>query len=167
MNPFPEMPERSIELPLGCKDLIDVEEVHKWQTARHWWDVVQDQLAYMEGYLARLIESTSGSYGLWLSRFQDHGSVVVVRDNQLKDQVLFASWSSIVQRRNLEAFFAESGSVAISPPVGRWKTHRSMLYRLPSGATAAAQFAGEVLQGGYGLPDRARIDLYHHEAPSA
>src|SRR5262245_2211731 len=126
MSPFPDMPERSIELPLGCKDLIDVAEIRKWQTARHWLDVVQDQLAYMEGYLTRLIESTSESYGLWLSRFQDRGSVSVVRDSQLKDKVLFASWSSIVQRRNLEAFFAESGSVAISPPVGRWKTHRSM-----------------------------------------
>jgi hypothetical protein len=167
MNPFPEMPERSIELPLGCKDLIDVEEVRKWQTAQHWRDVVQDQLAYMEGYLAGLIKSTRGSYSLWLFRFRDHGGIMVVRDDQLKDQVLFASWSSIVQRRNLEAFFAESGGVPISPPVGRWKTHRSMLYRLPPGAAAAAQFAGEVLRGGYGLPDRARVDLRYHEVPSA
>src|ERR1051326_1120682 len=162
MDGFPQMPKRSVDLPLGCKDLADAREIHEPNPAQWRQRRVADQLAYMEGYLAQLIESTGGSYGLWLSRFQDHGMVGVVCDSQLHDQVLIATWRSIVQQRNLAAYFGDVSAVAVQPRIGRWKTRHCMIYRLPADPTAAAGFAGQVFRGGYGFSDTSVIYLDYH-----
>ncbi len=47
MSDFTERPKRSIELPLGCKDLIDIAEIRDWKKAAypHWPKLVGEKLA--------------------------------------------------------------------------------------------------------------------------
>jgi len=167
MDTSPKMPKRSIELPLGCKDLIDDPAISASEARERRRGPVRDQLAYMEGYLARLIDSASGSYGLWLSRFQDRGMAGVIRDQHFGDRALVAAWRSVVQQRMLAAYFQDVPAVPISPPIGRWKTRKCIIYRLPSEPLAAARFAGEVFRGGYGLCDTSVISLDYHDTPAA
>ena len=81
------MPKRSLELPLGCKDLMDVEAI------RNWKPVVQrakpfrartDRLAYIEGQVGELLQSGSASKLISVGRYEDHGQVMIISDPDLR-----------------------------------------------------------------------------------
>jgi len=168
MSEFVQKPARSIELPLGCKDLIDVSEIRNWRPGvrLRFLAPSTDKLAYIGGYLTRLLKSAGTSHVVCISRFQDKGQVTVIRDPDLGRPVLFALWHNVAQQQALRALFDEAGLSPISEPVGRWKGKRSLRYPLPSGPSAAARFICEVLRAGYGLNDLAVIRLFFHENPA-
>ncbi len=169
MNNFPEMPKRSVELPLGCKDLFDLEQVRNWKPApqREWPSPTSDRLAYIEGQLAGLLQSGGKSKAVGVSRYEDHGQIMVISDPNLAASVLFASWHTATQEQALRRLFEEAGTSAAAEPVGRWKSKHSMKYLLPAEPSAAARFIGEVLRAGYGLGELSVINLSYHEAKPA
>ena len=59
VSEFIQQSKRSIELPLGRKDLIDVEGIRNWKPTVNpdWPPAKTDQLAYMEDCLTRLLQS--------------------------------------------------------------------------------------------------------------
>jgi len=165
MSKFIQRSERSLELPLGYKDLFDLQEVRNWRPyARpRWLRPSTDRLAYIEGYLTRLLESAGKSQVVCISRFQGAGQVTVIRDPDVEGRVLFALWHNVAQEQALLTLFEEVSLSPISEPVGRWKGKQSLRYPLPPDACAAARLIGEVLRAGYGLSDLAIINVYYHE----
>jgi hypothetical protein len=63
VSEFIQQSKRSIELTPGRKDLVDVEGIRNWKPTVNpdWPPVKTDQLAYMEGYLTRLLQSAGNA----------------------------------------------------------------------------------------------------------
>ncbi len=65
MNPFVDYQKRGIELPEGCKDLIDVLQLAS-ATAKHPAEPTPKGVAYIELYLFRLLVPGSKFRSLWI-----------------------------------------------------------------------------------------------------
>jgi hypothetical protein len=169
MDELPKMPERSVELPVGCKDLIDVDATRNWTRVDHpdWPKRTLDQLAYMEGYLARLIESAGTAVLVCIGRFQNKGSIMVVAAPDLPGSVVFARWSNAGQEQALQGVFGESGISPLTEPVGRYKAKKSVKYPLPAEPSDAARLIGGLLRAAYGLSDLSPVTLFHVQPKTA
>ena len=165
MSEFIQQSNRSVELPLGCKDLIDVQDIRDWKsvTRPDWLLLTKDRLAYMEGYLTRLLQQAGKSPLVLISRHQDGGSVLVVRDVDLVVPVVFVSWNGATQEHAVRAVFEQAGISPITEPVGRWKAKHSLKYPLATDHSIAAQFITGVFRMGYGLGDLASISMWYRE----
>jgi len=161
MSEFIQNPERGVELPLDCKDLIDIDEIRYWTPVAHpdWPPRTTDKLAYIEGYLARLLQTAGESPLVFLSCNQERGQVMVIRDPDPVGPAVFASCNGAAQEQVLRAIFEEAGMLPITGPVGRWKGKCSLIYPLPVDPSMAARFIGEVFRAGYGLGDLASISF--------
>jgi hypothetical protein len=158
MNVFPKMPERSVELPLGCKNLMDVEAIRNWKPAveQPWpWRAASDRLAYIEGQLADLLEAAGKSklVSIWLHK------VTVVADRDLNGSTILVQWRDAAEQESIRQVFEEGGIAATTEPLGRWKIKNGLKYTLPAEASSAARLIGEVLRNGYGLQMMAVIHL--------
>jgi len=163
MNKFVQKSERSVELPLGCKNLIDVGEVRDWTPVTHPnWTPTTDRLPYIEGYLARLFQLGNSAKVVVISRFQDLGQVMVRSGPNIVASVLFAIWHNAAQRQALDGVFEQAGLTPVAEP-GRWKAKHSFQYLLPEDSCAASQLIGEVFRTGYGLGDFSVINMWYHE----
>lgn len=170
MSDFPQMPKRSVELPLGCKDLMDIEAIRNWKPVgdRDWpWRVATDRLAYIEGQLAELLHSAGKSKLVSISRYQDHGQVMVIPDADLGASVIIASWRGASEGQTICQVFEDAGISPITGPLGRWKTKDHLKYTLPVEAADGARLIRELFRVGYGLGDMAVINLSHHERKPA
>src|SRR2546428_11532429 len=116
MSEFIQKSNRSIELPLGCKDLIDVEEIRNWKPAgrSNWSTWKEDQLAYLEGYVTRLLESAGKSTLVGISRHLDWGQVMVIPDADLVASVIFASWNGAAQEQAVRDVFEGAGIPSVT-----------------------------------------------------
>jgi hypothetical protein len=169
VSEFIQRSDRSIELPLGCKDLLDLEEIRSWKpgTGHSQPNISTDQLAYLEGYLAGLLESSGGSVLVGISLFQGMGHVYLIPDAALQAPVIFASWNGASQEHALRRALEEAGLQPATEPVGRWKASRTWKYLLPPSPAAAARAIGQIFRTGYGLGDLASVTLWYHEPRTA
>src|SRR5579862_5018088 len=165
MSEFIQQSKRSVELPLGCRDLIDIQDIRDWKSVNDpdWLVPAEDKLAYMEGYLTRLLQQAGKCPLVLISRHQDRGNVLVVRDVDLVVPVVFASRNGGTQEQAVRAVFEEAGISEITEPVGRWKAKRSLKYPLAADPSIAAQFIAGVFRMGYGLGDLASISMWYRE----
>ena len=169
MSDFIQRSDRSIELPLGCKDLLDIEEVRNWKvgTSHSRPKLSTDALAYLEGYLAKLLESAGNSTLVGISVFQGVGHIHVIPDATMPAAVIIASWNGAAQELAVRNALDEVGLQPATGPVGRWKAARSWKYLLPGDPSCAASAIGQVFRTGYELGDLASVTLWHHEAKTA
>jgi hypothetical protein len=152
---------RSVDLPPGCIDLMDVEGIRYWNTlARQSWPAwPADQLAYMEGFLARILQLAGDSSLVCISAHSDRGQVLVRPDPDPTGPALFAECSGAGQAQAVRVLFEEAGISPITGAVGRWRTKCLFVYPLPRDPVAAARFIGEVFRDGYGLSNNALISF--------
>ena len=169
MSEFIQRSDRSIELPLGCKELLDLEEIRNWKrgTRHNRSKLSTDKLAYLEGYLAGLLDSFGGHVLVGVSLFQGRNHLHVLPDSALADPVLFASWNGAAQEQTVRTALNDAGLQPASEPVGRWRAKRTLKYLLPRDSSLAAKLIGEVFRTGYGLADLAEVSVWCHEANTA
>ena len=165
MSKLVQKSKRSLELPLGCKDLIDVDSIRNWSKLDRpdWPKRTLDQLAYMEGYLAGLLQSAGKTALVCVGRSENRGTIMVVPASDLPGSVVFAMWNSAAQEQALRAVFDEARISPLVEPVGRYKANKCLKYPPPPGPSDAARFLGGLFRAGYGLEDLAPITLWHHE----
>ena len=66
MSDFVQRSNRSLDLQLGCKDLMNVEAIRDWKAASHpdkFRPLTEDRLAFVEGFLAERLKTTGHSKG--------------------------------------------------------------------------------------------------------
>jgi len=171
MSDFIQRSNRSIALPLGCKDLMDVEAIRDWKAASHpdvFKPLTKDHLAFVEDFLAERLETAGHStlVGIW--RFLDRGQIFVHKDPELVVPVVVAIWNGPAQEQAIRGTFEDAGISAATEPIGRWKEGKRLLkYLLPTATSKAAQLIGEVLRVGYGLNNLSMVSLYYHERNAA
>jgi hypothetical protein len=160
-------PTRSVELPPGCKDLIDLDDIRNWTSLadQSWPPRTTDQLAYMEGFLARLLQSCGRSPLVCISAHPDRGHVMVRPDPDPAGPALYPESSGPGQKKAVPAAFEEAGIQPITKPAGHWRKRCPILYPLPGEPAAAARFIGQIFRSAYGLSDLAPISfLYSRSA---
>src|SRR5438552_1007007 len=116
MSEFIQKPKRSVELPLGCKDLLDLEEIRNWAPVirPNWGQEATDKLAYMEGYLSRIMGSSGKFMLVSISRNLDQGWVTVVPDADLAGSVVLAWWNGSAQQQAVRVAFEEAGLAPVT-----------------------------------------------------
>jgi hypothetical protein len=170
MSDFPQMPKRSLELPFGCKDLIDVETIRNWKPVADRvrpFRATIDRLAYVEGQIAELLRLGGTAKLVSVSRHHDHGQLMVISDPDLSVSAVFAHWRDAHEEEALRKVFEEQGISSITGPVGGWKTKDALRYILPSEPLDAARLIGQVFCNGYGLGALAEVNLSYHERKRA
>lgn len=170
MSDFPQMPKRSLELPLGCKDLMDVESIRNWKPVvdrGRPFRATTDRLAYIEGQVAELLQLAGTSKLVSVGRYEDHGQVMVISDPDLSASAIFAHWRNALEQEAVRNVFEEHAIPAIIEPVGRWKTKDALKYTLPAEPSDAARLIGRVFCAGYGLGVLAVINVSYHERERA
>ena len=165
MSDFPQMPKRSLELPLGCKDLMDVEAIHNWKPVDRGrpFRATTDRLAYIEGQVAELLQLAGTSKLVSVGRYEDYGQIMVISDADLTASAIFARWRNAPEQEAVRNAFEEHGIPEIFEPVGNWKTKDSLRYNLPAHPSDAARLVVQVFCTGYGLGVLALINCSYHE----
>jgi hypothetical protein len=123
-----------------------------------------DRLAYLEGYLAGLLQSSGGHVLVGVSIFQGRSHLHVMPVSALPTPVLFASWDGAGQEQAVRTALEEAGLEPVTKPVGRWTAKRTLKYLLPDDPTLASRLIGQVLRTGYGLGDLTEVTIWNHEA---
>ena len=156
MSEFPQMPSRSVELPLGCKDLMDVEAIRNWKSVGGLelpWRETTDQLAYIEGQLAEFLQSAAKPKLVSVSRHWHYGQVMVTSDPDLSASTILAHWCNAAEQETIRKVFEEACMSPITGPVGKWKSKKALKYQLPAQNPHGARLIGELFRSGYGLGD--------------
>lgn len=170
MLDFPQMPKRSVELPLGCKDLMDVEAIRNWKSVGGLdlpWRETADQIAYIEGQLAEFLQAAGMPKLVSLSRHRDYGQVMVTSDPELSASTILAHSRDATEQQAIRKVFEEAGMPPLTGPVGRWKFRNALKYQLPAQSSDGARLIGELFRSGYGLGDLTVIHLSYHEPKRA
>jgi len=158
MNEFVNMGKRSIELPAGCKDLIDVlQPVKRLPIAKLAIYSAEGGLADLAKHLANLLEQGKKTKNLgitWHERNYLHlvkeglflTTLLVVHDNTHREQAV-------------RAVFASASLAPIrDEAVNGWSV-RVLKYALPAGASTIEELLSDLLGKGYGLAEDVRLEF--------
>jgi hypothetical protein len=166
--------KRSVELPPGCKDLVDVlRKVSKSKTCRpiksQWVPVPKPEQIATRGldhilrFMTRVLESTAKFTSLKIELPDREAAISVLRHSRpgILDLMLFVCRDT-EEERAIRAFFAQQQVAAtvdyLCRPVTPSST-RGLRYPLPQDATAASSLIGDFLRAVHGLTEEAGIDF--------
>jgi len=163
MNEFVNFQNRSIELPAGCKDLIDVlpppREVR----------MPVEGFAHVERYLSRLFQSAAKrrSVVIWSLDYQEHVRVSN-RDGLLTLMVLVDTQDAIREQAVLR-LFREAGIPPLRDEDGRGDgiPLRVLFYPLSASVPESAALIRSLLQSVYGIAHDAGLLFHYHERDAA
>ncbi len=158
MNEFVNMGKRSIELPGGCKDLIDVLQPAKPHAlAKLTISLAAGGLADLAKHLVNLEEQGEKNKNLAITwhelnylHFVNEGlfltALLVVHDNTHREQAI-------------RAVFAAAGLAPIrDEAVNGWSV-RVLGYPLHAGASGIEELISDLLRKGYGLAENVRLEF--------
>jgi hypothetical protein len=158
MNPY----ERGLELPKGCKDLIDA--LLPSDRGQPKCASFPGGLPDVEGYIARLMRA-SPAVG-WMAVFwqgqSDYLSIVNARGSV---SVMINSSREGGHERAIRSIFHEAGIALLSESAGT-SLFATLRYALPSSVSEAAELVREVLLRGCVVPERPllKFRVYDYSA---
>jgi hypothetical protein len=186
MSKFVQKSERSIELPLGCKDLLDVEAIRTWTPPELWLrtgpEVWWDRLAYCEGFLTGLLQSAGRTVLVNISVFQGSAHVEVFPGHT--GPFVVAWWNGATQQQAVASAFEEAGVQIygwVPHPTALQKLVRGLLVLwaakrknrrwlgcvLPGKPSASARLICQLLRNGYSLGALNNIAFSYHAPKKA
>jgi hypothetical protein len=166
MNPFVDLRKRGVELPPGCKDLIDVLRLAstKLETAAvkpGAAEVPETGLGDLERYVARLLASPARFRSLWIEG--DPGAVIGLFCDKRGLRTLI-----MVDAEREQSIRSVVTASAISPiqdhalaPNG--PCSRALFLPLPMDAPCAVKCVRELLTKGLGMPETISLEFKYHE----
>jgi hypothetical protein len=163
MNEFVNFRKRSIELPAGCKDLIDM--LPPPRETR----MPVEGFAHIERYLSRIFQAGAKrrSVIVWSLDYQEHVHVSN-RDGVLSLMVVVDTQDAIREEAVLR-LFREAGVIPVRDEDGRGDgiQLRALIYPLTPSVPAAADLIRSLLQGVYGIAHDAGLLFQYHERDAA
>jgi len=172
VSQFINYQKRGVELPEGCKDLIDVLKLANQESLPEPDRTLVEGLADIEGYLSRMLASPAKSKFLAIFCF----------DPKPRTMLHFLSFGGVIhaslsvactdpdRERAVRAVFAHAGIAPVQDlAVHVWghaeAESRSLRYPLPATAREAAGIIIELLRTAYGLPETAKLGFKYREMP--
>ena len=176
MNPFVNLQKRSIQLPKGCKDLIDVlrpprvwgavgETIYYGEPFPKADRIETGGLAHVEHYLSRLLQSAAKRKTLLISSPDWRAWCVLAHYDDVLTVTVFVECSESLREEAVRGLFIEAG---IAPTVDYVSSaegvpKRGLAYPLPADASRAAQLTAELMRRAYGVTDVAALDFLYDE----
>jgi hypothetical protein len=156
MSEFVNYQKRGIELPLGCKDLIDV--LPPPREAR----IPAEGLAHIERYLSRLLQSPTGCRSVWICSFTIPLHLSLVYSKGLLRALIFLTTE---REEPVRAVLSRAGILPTQDNImgGDGPFSRFLLCSLPADVARAERFVSELLRSGYGLPEDVLLDFRYDE----
>jgi hypothetical protein len=176
MNSFVNYNTRSILLPPGCKNLIDVLQpgpsgeggsspVAWWKSPSKWVFHLRG-LAHVEGYLSRLLQSSSKFAGLEIwSVDQDAGAIVIHSAGALKVMPIMHPWNVEREKRIRQLFDQEAIRPTVDIAPAGALSH-ALAYPLTDPAHSA-RITVELLRLTCDLTDESALRFLFHEVETA
>ena len=160
MNPFVDPQKRGIELPEGCKDLMDVLQAARAAEAQPPEPPTKG-LAHIERYVFRLLASAAKSRALWIDC--DHASLLGLFCGKRGLRALV--FVDAGREQAVRALLAESGISPMQddPLSANGPCSRFLMYPLPVAASGAAQLVRQLLTKGFGLAEDIALEFRYHE----
>ena len=165
MNKFVDFGKRSVELPAGCKDLIDVLQLTKRRPVSTLATHPAEGLGDLAKHLSSLLEPGAKSRSLVITWHE-------MNYVQLMNQEGVVTALAIVDEktRREQAVRGVFGAAGLTPildeAVAGWSM-RMLGYTLPGGAPSTEELISDLLRNGYGLAENARLELgfWESDAP--
>jgi len=171
MNPFVNYQQRGIELPPGCKDLIDTLRTQK-TVGPAATRIPAGGLQDIPNYVARLLQSKARGRHLVISSTVPFAAVVLKFGRFLMGHhpsglsaLIFTDSTEPLQEQMVRTVFEQVG---FSPFMeygvgGGVEPTRTLCYPLPDTATEAASLVTAVFQKGFGVSEHARLEFGYYE----
>jgi hypothetical protein len=163
MNKFVNYGKRSITLPEGCKDLIDVLRLGK--PASGPARAEPGSLADVEAHIARQLRAAAKvSFLLILWGHEGNHIQVGLIGGTLNLWAIMEDWgpTEAAVREMFEHAGIPLASNPMETPAAPTQVHG---WQLPRSAGAAAGLVCGLLRTGYGLAEAARLEFYHVQEP--
>ena len=156
MNEFVDFGKRGIELPPGCKDLIDVLPPQREAL------VPAEGLSHVERYLSRLLPLTSGSRAVWINDFKLPATLGLIYGKRGLLALLFLAPGN---EQSIRLVLNQAGLALMQDDAvgGAGPFTRFLLFSLPADAETAARIVHDLLRKGYGLPGDTQLHFSYHE----
>ena len=164
MNSFVNLQKRSVQLPKGCKDLIDVLRL---PSALNTVDRIEvGRLADTDHYLSQLLQSAGKLKMLLISSLDGQAGKVLIHDEGALTVTIFVD---SVREEAVRSLFVEAG---INPTWDYAMNNervatRGLIYPLPADAPRAAQLTIDLMRRAYGLADEAEVEFLYAERDAA
>jgi hypothetical protein len=167
MNELVNLGKRGVELPAGCKDLIDVLQQAKRHSASSTLTVSSaEALTDVAKHVLRLVELGAKSKYLVITwhemmnyvQFMNQGEVVtalvVVHENTHREQAVRG------------VFSAAGLAPTLDEAAAGWSV-RVLGYPLPDAAAAIEELISDLLRTGYGLAENVRLEFGYWESDAS
>lgn len=172
MPKFVNYKKRSVALPPGCKDLLDVLEPSRrskpepggWQTTFVETDRLQTEgLAHIGEYISKLLQCGADFFTVMIYH-PDYLVPVVLLRNRSDNVFAVALYDNEPQaQRAIKAFFLQQGIEPLRdcsvPAAGGIS---SLIYLLPLDHPKATALVTGLLRTAYGLSDEAGLDFRYY-----
>ena len=174
MGKFVNYKKRSVTLPEGCKDLLDVlQPSRRSKATKPGWvaaPVVKTDhfqangLPHLGEYVSKLLDSASNFFAVMITHHRDRPPIVLTR-NRIDNLFAVAVFDNEPSTRTvIKAFFVQEGVEPLLGHSGQVAIGASSLvYPLPLNASRATDLATGLLRTAYRLSDDAGLDFRYYE----
>lgn len=163
MNPFVNFQQRGIELPGGCKDLVDVLRMEHQRVAEPNRVALTEGLADIERYVSGLLQPDAKVKQVILFSY-DYRAVVCLRFGPFRfgyspsglSALVYVDDTEPLQEQAVRTVFEEAG---ISP----FLESGVLRYALPNTLTEATNLITDLLRRGFGVREDARLGFHSYD----
>jgi len=179
MSEFVNYQKRGIELPPGCKDLIDVLRLPSstegstpamsWQRSVPVDVQAVGRLSNVPAYVSMVVNSPSEQFLLMIGTTDKRLSVMLCRREStgVLALILVGSVRSNAEReKGIREFFQRHGIGPLKEPLpgeAGVESFRGFEYPLPAGASQASQLTIELLSGVFGITEASQIQFRYYD----
>lgn len=162
MNEFVNFQKRGIELPAGCKDLIDVLAPPREA------QITVEGLPHIERYLSRLLQSPAQRRSVWIISYAPVTPVILGLIHTTKGPLPLHAVIFVAQGRErpIRKVLDEAGIQLKQDdaiPAGDGDFSHVFAGPIPADVTNAARVVSDLLQRGYGLPADVKLEFRYRE----
>jgi len=155
MNKFVNFGKRSVALPAGCKDLIDVLQQPKRHPASTLTVRSAEGLADVAKHLLRLLEL--GAKFRYLVITWDEMNAVQLMNEEAVLTALAVVHENTHREQAVRGVFGAAGLAPILDEAVAGLAVRVLGYPLPDGACSIEELISDLLRTGYGLAENVRL----------
>src|ERR1051326_7717665 len=166
MNEFVNFGKRSVELPSGCKDLIDVLQQAKRHPAPSTLTVCSAEgLTDVAKHLPRLLELGAKSKHLVIT-WHEMNYVQLMNQDGVLTAMAVVHENTHSEQAVRGVFSAAGLAPTLDEAVAGWSV-RVLAYPLPDAASSIEELISELLRTGYGLAENVRLEFGSWESDAS